>query len=131
MPGAVKRALIVDDSSTMRGAIAQVLRSQGYDVAGEAGDVDKALALYASLRPDLVTMDIVMPSPSGELKPETAGLEAVKRIRLADPKARIIVISAMTQKEYVAEAIKSGAKDFVPKPFNPMRLREALARAEA
>ena len=127
----MKRVLIVDDSATMRAAIAMVLRSQGYDVAGEAGDVDKALSLYASLRPDLVTMDIVMPSPTGEIKPETAGLEAIKRLRQSDPNARIIMISAMTQKEYVAEAIKSGAKDFVSKPFNPMRLREALARAEA
>ena len=127
----MKRVLVVDDSSTMRGAIAQVLRSQGYDIAGEAGDADKAIALYASLRPDLVTMDIVMPSPSGALRQETAGLEAVKKIRELDPNARIIVISAMNQKEYVGEAIRAGARDFVAKPFNPMRLREALARAEA
>ena len=126
----MKRVLIVDDSAVMRGAIAQVLRAQGYEIAGEAGDADKALALYGSLRPDLVTMDIVMPSPSGDLDPETAGLEAVRRIRKSDPKARIIVISAMTQKDFMTEAIRAGARDFVAKPFNPMRLREALARAE-
>jgi two-component system chemotaxis response regulator CheY len=127
----VKKALVVDDSSTMRGAIAQILRGQGYEVAGEAGDADRALSLYDALHPDLVTMDIVMPCPSGEMHPETAGLEAVRLIRQRDPGARIIVISAMTQKDYVAEAIRAGARDFVPKPFNPMRLREALSRAES
>ena len=127
----MKRVLVVDDSSTMRGAISQVLRAQGYDIAGEAGDADRALALYASLKPDLVTMDIVMPCPSGEMRQETAGLEAVKKIRESDPSARIIVISAMTQRDYVSEAIRAGARDFVSKPFNPMRLREALTRAEA
>jgi two-component system chemotaxis response regulator CheY len=104
----------------MRTMISDILAQAGYEVIGEAESGAQAVARYQELKPDLVTMDIVMPDMSG--------IEAVREICKADPDARILMCSAMGQQALVVEAIQAGAKDFVVKPFQPSRVLEAVQR---
>ena len=103
------RILIADDAIFMRMMIKDILTKNGYEIVGEAGTGTEAVLKYQQLKPDLVTMDIVMP--------EMGGIEAVKSIIKIDPNANILMCSAMGQKALVIEAIQAGAKDFVVKPF--------------
>lgn len=113
--------LVVDDTAFMRMMIKNVVQKHGYQVIGEAGDGEEAIAKYKELHPDLVTMDITMP--------KLDGISAIKAIVEYDPQAKIIVCSAMGQKTMVIEALKSGAKDFLVKPFEADRVIEALQKA--
>jgi two-component system chemotaxis response regulator CheY len=115
-----KRILITDDTAFMRMTLRNVLEKNGYEVVAEAEDGLQAVEMYSDIRPDLVTMDITMPRMDG--------IEAIKRIMAIDPDARIIVVSAMGQKALVIEALNSGAKDFIVKPFQPDRIVEALQK---
>ncbi|HEY4101904.1 MAG TPA: response regulator [Gemmatimonadales bacterium] len=114
------RILICDDAIFMRTMIADILSGAGYDVVGEAESGLQAVDRYKVLKPDLVTMDIVMP--------DMGGIDAVRAIVAADPAARILMCSAMGQQALVVEAIQAGAKDFVVKPFQPARVLEAVQR---
>jgi two-component system chemotaxis response regulator CheY len=116
-----KTVLVVDDAAFMRATLKDILSRNGYQVVGEARSGGEAVALYAQLRPSLVTMDIVMP--------EMGGIEAVRRIVQSDPGARIVMCSAMGQQALVIEAIQAGARDFVIKPFQASRVLEAAGRA--
>src|SRR5688572_5439446 len=109
--------LICDDTSYIRTLIKDILTRAGYDVIGEAETGVQAVAQYKQLKPDVVTMDIVMR--------EIGGLAAVREIREFDPRARILMCSAMGQQALVAEAKAAGASEFVVKPFQPSRLLEA------
>ena len=111
------RVLIVDDSTFSRTTLTAIFKKNGFEVCGEAENGLDAAAKYRSLKPDLVTMDILMSK-----KPEEDGIAAVKEIIKIDPRARIIVISAMNQNAFVAEAIESGAKEFVTKPFDHAKI---------
>ena len=115
-----KRILITDDTAFIRMTLRNVLEKNGYEVVAEAEDGLQAVEMYSDIRPDLVTMDITMPRMDG--------IEAIKRIMAIDPDARIIVVSAMGQKALVIEALNSGAKDFIVKPFQPDRIVEALQK---
>ncbi len=112
--------LVCDDAIFMRTMIADILTQAGYEVIGEAESGSQAGAKYRELKPDFVTMDIVMPDMSG--------IEAVREICREDPDARILMCSAMGQQALVVEAIQAGAKDFVVKPFQPSRVLEAVQR---
>ena len=116
-----KTVLVVDDAAFMRATLRDILGRNGYRVVGEARNGVEAVSRYAQLKPDLVTMDIVMP--------ELSGIEAVRRIIAADAGARILICSAMGQQSLVVEAIQAGARDFVIKPFQAFRVLEAAARA--
>jgi len=116
-----KRVLIVDDAAFMRMMIRDILLKNGYQVVGEAENGLKAISLFQELRPDVVTMDITMP--------EMDGITAVKEIKRIDPAARVIMCSAMGQQMMVMEAIQSGARDFVVKPFQQERVLQALEKA--
>lgn len=117
------RILVVDDAAFMRMMIKDILVKNGYEVAGEASDGKQAIDKYMELRPDLVTLDITMP--------ELDGVEALRRIRSADPGARVIMCSAMGQQSMVIDAIQAGAKDFIVKPFQADRVIEAIRKVLA
>jgi two-component system chemotaxis response regulator CheY len=103
------RVLIVDDAAFMRNMIRDILVKNGFEVVGEAGNGNEALRLYEELKPDLVTMDIVMPMKSG--------IEATREICAKYPEAQIVMCSALGQETLVMEAMDVGAKDFIVKPF--------------
>ena len=115
-----KNILICDDAAFMRMMIKDILTKNGYNVAGEAENGLKAVEKYNELKPDLVLMDITMP--------EMDGIQALKQIKAADPSASIIMCSAMGQQAMVIEAIQSGAKDFIVKPFQAERVLEAVKK---
>ncbi|MDD2211466.1 MAG: response regulator [Clostridia bacterium] len=116
-----QRILIVDDAAFMRMLLKEILIKNGYDVVGEAENGVLAITMYQDLRPNLVTMDITMP--------EMDGITAVKEIKKIDATAKIIMCSAMGQQALVIEAIQAGARDFIIKPFQPLRVMEAVQKA--
>ncbi len=116
----MRRLLVVDDALFMRKLICGVAAEAGWEVVGEAGNGLEALDLYDRLRPDLVTMDLVMP--------EMGGLEALRRIRAQDPDARVVVVTALDQKQALMDSIREGAIDFIVKPFERQRVLNLLAK---
>jgi two-component system chemotaxis response regulator CheY len=115
------RALIIDDLSFMRDAIRDILESGGISVAGEASDGKAGIEQFRALRPDIVILDITMP--------QMDGLAALKHITRIDPRAKVIMCSALGQQEAVIRAIQLGAKDFVVKPFTAGRILSAVRKA--
>ncbi|EGO63160.1 response regulator [Acetonema longum] len=114
------KVMIVDDAAFMRMMIKDILTKNGYEVVAEAENGAKAVEKYQEVRPDLTTMDITMP--------EMDGITAMKQIKDSDPSAKIIMCSAMGQQAMVIEAIQSGARDFIVKPFQPDRVLEAVRK---
>ncbi|WP_018664579.1 response regulator [Heyndrickxia acidiproducens] len=112
--------LIVDDAKFMRLTLTKMLENGGHTIVGEAENGQRAIELYRELKPDIVTMDITMP--------QMTGIEAVKAIMEESPDAKIIICSALGQQKLVVEAIESGAKDFIVKPFDETRVLEAVGR---
>ena len=112
--------LICDDAIFMRTMIGDILTQAGFRIVGEAENGVQAVERYRELRPDIVTMDIVMP--------EMGGIDAVREILAEDPSAKVLMCSAMGQQALVIEAIQAGARDFVVKPFQPSRVLEAVQR---
>ena len=109
-----KRLLIVDDALIMRQRIGDIARQAGWDIAGEARDGVEAVELYQKLKPDLVTMDIVMPNLDG--------VASLRQIIALDPQACVVMLSAVDQKDKLAECIEAGALDFIVKPFEATSL---------
>jgi two-component system chemotaxis response regulator CheY len=116
------KILVVDDAEFLRVRITKMLASNGHQVI-EADNGAEAVAQYRDNKPDAVLMDITMP--------EMDGLSALKEIRSGDPNARVVMLTALGQESVVLEAIKSGARDFVVKPFEPERVMTALQKALA
>jgi len=114
------KVLIVDDAAFMRISIKNMLTKNGYEVVGEAENGAIGVELYKELRPDIVTMDITMP--------EMSGLDALKEINKIDPQAKVVMVSAMGQEAMVREAIVSGAKGFIVKPFKEEGIIAALKK---
>src|SRR5690606_14814565 len=104
----------------MRLTLRRTLERFGHEVVGEAADGEEAVQLYQELRPDLVTRDITMPKMDG--------ITAIREIRKIDPRAKIIVCSAMGQKAMVIEALEAWAQGFLVEPFDTERRREAMRR---
>ena len=117
------RLLVVDDAMLMRRMIRDAATEAGWEVVGEAKNGLEGVSLYEQLRPDLVTMDVVMP--------EMGGLEALRKIRSLDPGARVVMVTALDQKQTIEEAIRDGAIDFIVKPFDRERIRGLLGRLGA
>ncbi|MDZ4064638.1 MAG: response regulator [Coriobacteriia bacterium] len=111
--------LVVDDAAFMRMMIRDILAKEGY-VIHEAVNGRDAVEKYGEVRPDLVTMDITMP--------EMNGLEALREIRSGDSSARVLMVSAMGQQKMIAEALESGAMDFLVKPFQPTKVLETVKK---
>ncbi|MFO7265667.1 MAG: response regulator [Limnochordales bacterium] len=111
--------LIVDDAQFMRMRLNKLLTEAGHQVV-EAANGREALEQYARHKPDVVLMDITMP--------EMDGLTALKELKKLDPGAKVVMCSALGQQSAVLEAIKSGASDFVVKPFEPERVLQAVGK---
>lgn len=114
------RILIVDDAKFMRVTLSNILTKAGHEVVGEGENGIDAIELYDKLKPDIMTLDITMPKMSG--------LQALKEIKKKHPQAKIIMCSAMGQQRMVLEAIESGAKDFIIKPFEEGKILETINR---
>jgi len=116
-----KRVMIVDDAAFTRNMLKAIIsKIELIEVVGEAANGVEAISLYKKLNPDLVTMDLVMP--------EKGGIEATEEILKIDPKALIVVVSALGQEALVLEAAKKGAKDFIQKPFKTEQILEVMDR---
>jgi len=115
-----RTVLICDDALFMRTMLAEIMEQAGFEVVGQAATGAEAVRMYRELKPDIVTMDIIMP--------DMGGIEAVKSIINEFPDANIVMCSAMGQQALVIEAIQAGARDFVVKPFQPARVLEAVQR---
>ena len=116
----MKTVLIVDDSSIMRRIMKNILTKNGYEVVGEAADGKTGVKKYKDLRPDIVTMDVVMD--------EMDGLEALSRIMGENPDASVVMVSSMGQEIMVRDAIVLGAKNYLLKPFDEQQVIAALGK---
>ena len=114
------RVMIVDDALFMRNMLKDICERAGFAVVAEADNGEEALALYREHRPDLVTMDIVMPRRSG--------IEALRDIVADDPEARVVMVSALGQDSLVLEAVEAGARDFIVKPFREDKVVDIIRR---
>lgn len=114
------KILVVDDAAFMRNMLKVILETGGHEVLCEAANGIEAVEKYKAYRPDVVTMDITMP--------EMEGIEALRLIRGTDPGAKVIMCSAMGQQKLIVEAIQSGARDFIVKPFQSSRVLEAVTK---
>lgn len=114
------RVMIVDDAAFMRMSIRSMLERNGYEVVGEAENGIEAIIKYMDLKPDIVTMDITMP--------EMTGIEALQGILKEDSKAKIIMMTAMGQESMVKQAVISGAKGFIIKPFKESHVVQTLGQ---
>lgn len=117
------RILIVDDSAFVRQMLRDILVAEGCEIVAEASDGAEAVDAYRQHRPDLVTMDMIMP--------EVGGLDALAEILTIDPAARVIMISAVEQRPLLQEALKRGAADYIVKPFERDRVVEAVRRVRS
>lgn len=113
--------MLVDDAAFMRMNLKSILEKEEHKIIAEAENGKEAVEQFRNKEPELTILDITMP--------EMDGLEALKKIKKIDDDARIIMCSAMGQQNMVIEAIESGAKDFVVKPFKPKRVLEAINKA--
>lgn len=114
------KVLITDDAAFMRMMLKDILTKNGHEVVGEAGNGIEMLQKYDKTMPDIVTLDITMPNMDG--------LVALKELRKKHPNANVVMCSAMGQQSMVIDAIQSGAKDFIVKPFQAERVVECLAK---
>jgi two-component system, chemotaxis family, chemotaxis protein CheY len=116
-----KRVLVVDDATFMRMIVKDTLTPHGFVIAGEATNGNDAVAKYAQLKPDLVTMDITMK--------EKDGVAAAREILAMDPNARIVMVTALGQERMLMDCLALGVRDFVVKPFAPQRIVSAAQKA--
>ncbi|MBN1677606.1 MAG: response regulator [Candidatus Thermoplasmatota archaeon] len=114
----MSKVLIVEDAPFIREMIRDILESHDHEIAGEAANGLEAIEKFKALKPDVVLMDILMPGMDG--------LSAIMKIMEIDPKAKIIVVSALVKEALKKEAMRAGAVDFVAKPFQVERLLEAV-----
>jgi len=112
------KVLVVDDAIFMRSLIRDIFARSPFVIAGEAENGQEAIEMYKILRPDITTMDIVMP--------EVDGITALKEIMKFDPQAKVIMCSALGQESLIAESIEAGAKDFIVKPFQPNKVLKVV-----
>lgn len=115
-----KRLLVTDDAMIIREMIKDAAIQDGWEIVGEARDGQEAVDRYLELRPNAVTLDLVMPNFDG--------LHALRGIIEADPAANVLIVSALDQTEVLKEALQIGASDFIVKPFKTSRLVGALSK---
>lgn len=104
-------AIIVDDSPIMRAQLGKLLELAGFSVVAQAGTADQLLELYEQHRPDLITLDIVMPGRDGA----TAAAELLARY----PSAIIVICTSLNLRDKIDVCRRAGVKCYLLKPFNP------------
>ena len=114
------RILIVDDAPIIRLMLKDILVANGYEVVGEGSDGNEGVQKYKELKPDVVTMDITMP--------EKDGIQALEEILAMEEDAKVIVSTAIDQREALMEAIRVGAADYIIKPFETDRVLSAIRK---
>ncbi|HOX25190.1 MAG TPA: response regulator [Candidatus Krumholzibacteria bacterium] len=113
-----RTVIIADDAQFMRVMLRDILEDLGWTVVAEVANGQDAVERYRELSPELVMLDITMPGLDG--------VEACRQIVALDPRARVVVVSALGQKDEVLRAVRAGAGDFVIKPFEAERVEETL-----
>lgn len=113
------KGMIVDDAAIMRMRLRDILDPH-FEIVCEAEDGEEALKNYVESRPDFITLDITMPRLNG--------IETLKKLVSDYPEAKVVIVSAVGQKKLVFEALSSGAKDFIVKPFDPERVKQSIFR---
>jgi len=114
----MKKIMIVDDSVIIRQRLKELFKTKGFEVVSEVESGEKAIIKFKECKPDIVTMDISLPGISG--------IETVKKLIEMDPDIKIIMITAMGERTTVLEAIKSGAANFIVKPFQENKVMEVI-----
>lgn len=112
--------LIVDDIPYVRKFLTEIFTAAKFQVVGQAADGAQAVEQYSKLRPDLVTLDIVLPG--------VTGIDALRQIRVINKDAKVIVITALNQEMLIMESINEGAKDYVLKPFTPLDILKSVEK---
>ena len=112
--------LMVDDSRTSRKILRETLERGGFTIVGEAANGEEGYLKYKELRPDIVTMDITMPTMDG--------IESLSLIKKENKDAKVIMITAAGQKEKMVDALKRGAEEFIIKPFDEDEVLDTLNR---
>jgi Response regulator containing CheY-like receiver, AAA-type ATPase, and DNA-binding domains len=120
MPRNMVKILVVDDAAFMRIVLKDILKNLGYTNIIEASDGIMAIEQYKKFKPDLVTLDVNMPKMDG--------IQALKHIMSIDPKARVVMVTAVEQRFIVQEAIRTGAKDYIVKPFDRSMVATVIER---
>lgn len=113
------KGLIVDDAAIMRLRLREILEPQ-FEIVAEAGNGVEAISMYNEHKPDFITLDITMP--------ELDGMGVLEELIGKNPDAKIVIVSAVGQKQLVFKALEMGAKDFIVKPFAPDRVQKAISR---
>jgi two-component system, chemotaxis family, chemotaxis protein CheY len=113
-----KRLLVTDDAMIIREMIKDAAQSAGWEIAGEASNGQMAVEMYQELRPDVTTLDLVMPAFDG--------MHGLRGIKALDPEAKVIVVSALDQKNILKQTFSLGVSDFIIKPFDKTNLIETL-----
>lgn len=121
--GEKKKVLIVDDSQFLRNRLKEILEKNGFQVVGIAQNGLEALTQYEKLKPDLVTLDIIMP--------QINGLETLKKLRAVDPAAAIVIITSFSSQDSVKDCMQAGAKGYILKPFDEKKVVEAFQKASS
>lgn len=116
-----KRVLIAEDTAYMREMMKRIFNEMGLQVVGEAATGSTVLSQYNQLQPDLLVLNLVMP--------KMKGIDMLEQVKTLDPNATVLVCSAMGQAPTIFEAIRSGATEFVVKPFSRKRMIEGVCRA--
>ena len=119
--GSGQRVLIVDDSPIMRQMLVKIFSDEGFAVAGEAADGAEAIDLFEKLKPDLTTLDIVMP--------KMRGIEVLEQLMAKYPDAKIIMASSVSDARTVMHCLKMGAKQYITKPYDEAKIMAAVKKA--
>ena len=114
------RILIVEDSIFERMMLKDIFQKAGYEVIGEASNSQEAIQKYNELNPDVVTMDIVLGKENG--------IKVTSKIVKKFPEAKVIIVSAVEQADQMIDALESGAKDYVIKPFENEIIVETIKK---
>lgn len=115
------KILIVDDSTVSRKKLRTILEAANHEIVGEAGDGAEALKKYEALSPDLVTLDITIPNVDG--------ISVLKEIMKHDPKARVVMITALGKGETILTALNAGARNYITKPFEDDKIISSIQEA--